>query len=160
MKHKIDWKKVSEGLGISEENTKKCFNDGRFMGRYGEFVLAEKTNSNRAKSEAASYDVDSSDGLKKEVRSITKVSGISFASSKEVGYGRKVTEKGFQEKLDALDIYVGIDFRNMGEIEFIDISKEMVSEMTNNGMMRKDKSVNANKLYKFLNNKKRLDLFK
>ena len=25
MKHKIDWKKVSEGLGISEENTKKCF---------------------------------------------------------------------------------------------------------------------------------------
>ena len=22
MKHKIDWKKVSEGLGISEENTK------------------------------------------------------------------------------------------------------------------------------------------
>ena len=96
--------------------------------------------------------------MKKEVRSITKQ--ISFASSKEVGFGREVTEKGFQEKLDALDIYVGIDFRNMGEIEFIDISKEMVSEMTNNGMMRKDKSVNANKLYKFLNNKKRLDLFK
>ena len=158
MKHKIDWKKVSEGLGISEENTKECFNDGRFMGRYGEFVLAEKTNSNRAKSEGASYDIDSYDGLKKEVRSITKQ--ISFASSKEVGFGREVTEKGFQEKLDALDIYVGIDFRNMGEIEFIDISKEMVSEMTNNGMMRKDKSVNANKLYKFLINKKRLDLLK
>ena len=158
MKHKIDWKKVSEGLGISEENTKECFNDGRFMGRYGEFVLAEKTNSNRAKSEGASYDIDSYDGLKKEVRSITKQ--ISFASSKEVGFGREVTEKGFQEKLDALDIYVGIDFRNMGEIEFIDISKEMVSEMTNNGLMRKDKSVNANKLYKFLINKKRLDLLK
>ena len=158
MKHKIDWKKVSEGLGISEENTKECFNDGRFMGRYGEFVLAEKTNSNRAKSEGASYDIDSYDGLKKEVRSITKQ--ISFASSKEVGFGREVTEKGFQEKLDALDIYVGIDFRNMGEIEFIDISKEMVSEMINSGLMRKNKSVNANKLYKFLNNKKRLDLFK
>ena len=158
MKHKIDWKKVSEGLGISEENTKKCFNDGRFMGRYGEFVLAEKTNSNRAKSEGASYDIDSYDGLKKEVRSITKQ--ISFASSKEVGFGREVTEKGFQEKLDALDIYVGIDFRNMGEIEFIDISKEMVSEMINSGLMRKNKSVNADKFYKFINNKKRLDLFK
>ena len=149
MKHKIDWKKVSEGLGISEENTKECFNDGRFMGRYGEFVLAEKTNSNRAKSEGASYDVDSSDGLKKEVRSITKQ--ISFASSKEVGYGRKVTEKGFKEKLDALDIYVGIDFRNMDEIEFIDISKEMVSEMISKGIMRKDKSVNSNKFFKFIN---------
>ena len=158
MKHKIDWKKVSEGLGISEENTKKCFNDGRFMGRYGEFVLAEKTNSNRAKSEGASYDIDSYDGLKKEVRSITKQ--ISFASSKEVGFGREVTEKGFQEKLDALDIYVGIDFRNMGEIEFIDISKEMVSEMINSGLMRKNKSVNADKFYKFINNKKRLDFFK
>ena len=145
MKHKIDWKKVSEGLGISEENTKECFNDGRFMGRYGEFVLAEKTNSNRAKSEGASYDIDSYDGLKKEVRSITKQ--ISFASSKEVGFGREVTEKGFQEKLDALDIYVGIDFRNMGEIEFIDISKEMVSEMINSGLMRKNKSVNADKFY-------------
>ena len=158
MKHKIDWKKVSEGLGISEENTKECFNDGRFMGRYGEFVLAEKTNSNRAKSEGASYDIDSYDGLKKEVRSITKQ--ISFASSKEVGFGRAVTEKGFQEKLDALDIYVGIDFRNMGEIEFIDISKEMVSEMINSGLMRKNKSVNADKFYKFINNKKRLDFFK
>ena len=152
MKHKIDWKKVSEGLGISEENTKKCFNDGRFMGRYGEFVLAEKTNSNRAKSEGASYDIDSYDGLKKEVRSITKQ--ISFASSKEVGFGREVTEKGFQEKLDALDIYVGIDFRNMGEIEFIDISKEMVSEMINSGLMRKNKSVNADKFYKFINSER------
>ena len=149
MKHKIDWKKVSEGLGISEENTKECFNDGRFMGRYGEFVLAEKTNSNRAKSEGASYDVDSSDGLKKEVRSITKQ--ISFASSKEVGYGRKVTEKGFQEKLNSLDTYVGIDFRNMDEIEFIDITKEMVSEMISKGIMRKNKSVSANKFFEFIN---------
>jgi len=149
MKHKIDWKKVSEGLGISEENTKECFNDGRFMGRYGEFVLAEKTNSNRAESEGASYDIDSSDGLKKEVRSITKQ--ISFASSKEVGYGRKVTEKGFQEKLNSLDTYVGIDFRNMDEIEFIDITKEMVSEMISKGIMRKNKSVSANKFFKFIN---------
>ena len=149
MKHKIDWKKVSEGLGISEENTKECFNDGRFMGRYGEFVLAEKTNSNRAESEGASYDIDSSDGLKKEVRSITKQ--ISFASSKEVGYGRKVTEKGFQEKLNSLDTYVGIDFRNMDEIEFIDITKEMVSEMISKGIMRKNKSVSANKFFEFIN---------
>ena len=119
------------------------------MGRYGEFVLAEKTNSNRAESEGASYDIDSSDGLKKEVRSITKQ--ISFASSKEVGYGRKVTEKGFQEKLNSLDTYVGIDFRNMDEIEFIDITKEMVSEMISKGIMRKNKSVSANKFFEFIN---------
>ena len=157
IKHKIDWDLVSKGLGISLKSTKKCFNDGRFMGRYGEFLLAEKTNSTRVKSEGEPYDIDSSDGAKIEVRSITKQ--ISFAAAKEVGYGRKVTEEGFQDKLDSVDTFVGLHFRNkenpdlmMDEIKFIEITKDMIRGMDNQGILRKNKSVNANKFHKFIEN--------
>jgi hypothetical protein len=148
MLHKLDLKKVADGLGLSLEETKLFFNDGRVIGRLGEFIYAKKTNSKRAKSEGSSYDIDKNDGKKVEVRSITNA--ISFASSKEVGYGRKVTEKGFEDKLNSLDYFVGIDFRDMENLKFIDVSKEMIDEMIDMGIMRKNKSVNCNKFYNFI----------
>lgn len=150
MHHKLDLKKVADGLGLSLEDTISFLNDGRSMGRLGEFIYAKKTNSKRAKSESSSYDIDKIDGNKVEIRSITKT--ISFASSKEVGYGRTVTESGFQDKLNSLDYFVGIDFRDMENIKFINISKEMIQKMVDNGIMRKNKSVSCNKFYDFIEN--------
>jgi len=106
LKHQLDLEKVAEGLGLSVEETMKFFNDGRIVGRLGEFIYANKMGGSRAKSEGSSYDVDGENGERIEVRSITH--GISFASSKEVGYGRSVTEEGYAEKLDSLDSYIGL----------------------------------------------------
>tara|TARA_R110000803_G_C11782715_1_gene296848 strand:- start:42 stop:548 length:507 start_codon:yes stop_codon:yes gene_type:complete len=151
MKHKLNLEKVADGLGLSLNETKSFFNDGRIIGRLGEFIYAKNTNSKRAASEGSSYDIDKSDGKKVEVRSITKQ--ISFASSKEVGYGRQVTEQGFSDKLNSLDYFVGIDFRNIENLKFIEVTKPMISEMIIKGIVRKNKSVNSNKFYNFIENK-------
>ena len=151
LKHQLDLEKVAEGLGLSVEETMKFFNDGRIVGRLGEFIYANKMGGSRAKSEGSSYDVDGENGERIEVRSITH--GISFASSKEVGFGRSVTEEGYAEKLDSLDSYIGIDFRNLSELSFIEITKEDLVDMNENGLLRKNKSVASSKFYDYLESK-------
>ena len=151
LKHQLDLEKVAEGLGLSVEETIKFFNDGRIVGRLGEFIYANKMGGNRAKSEGSSYDVDGENGERIEVRSITN--GISFASSKEVGFGRSVTEEGYAEKLDSLDSYIGIDFRNLSELTFIEITKDDLADMNEKGILRKNKSVGSNKFYEYLESK-------
>ena len=151
LKHQLDLEKVAEGLGLSVEQTIKFFNDGRVVGRLGEFIYANKTGGNRAKSEGSSYDVDGVNGERIEVRSITE--GISFASSKEVGFGRSVTVEGYAEKLDSLDSYIGIDFRNLSELSFIEITKDDLADMNEKGILRKNKSVGSNKFYEYLESK-------
>ena len=151
LKHQLDLEKVAEGLGLSVDETIKFFNDGRIVGRLGEFIYANKMGGNRAKSEGSSYDVDGVNGERIEVRSITE--GISFASSKEVGFGRSVTEEGYAEKLDSLDSYIGIDFRNLSELSFIEITKDDLADMNEKGILRKNKSVGSNKFYEYLESK-------
>ena len=151
LKHQLDLEKVAEGLGLSVEETMKFFNDGRIVGRLGEFIYANKMGGSRAKSEGSSYDVDGENGERIEVRSITNA--ISFASSKEVGFGRSVTEEGYAEKLDSLDSYIGIDFRNLSELSFIEITKEDLVDMNENGLLRKNKSVASSKFYEYLESK-------
>ncbi len=94
--HKIDLKKISEGFGLSEKETFDFFNDGRIMGRLGEFIHSNSDGGKR-QNENSKFDIIENNTKKSEVRSITDK--VSFASSKEIGYGRKVTEEGFQEKL-------------------------------------------------------------
>ena len=151
LKHQLDLEKVAEGLGLSVDETIKFFNDGRIVGRLGEFIYANKMGGNRAKSEGSSYDVDGENGERIEVRSITN--GISFASSKEVGFGRSVTEEGYAEKLDSLDSYIGIDFRNLSELTFIEITKDDLVDMNEKGLLRKNKSVTSNKFYEYFESK-------
>ena len=151
LKHQLDLEKVAEGLGLSVDETIKFFNDGRIVGRLGEFIYANKMGGNRAKSEGSSYDVDGENGERIEVRSITH--GISFASSKEVGFGRSVTEEGYAEKLDSLDSYIGIDFRNLSELAFIEITKDDLVDMNERGLLRKNKSVTSNKFYEYFESK-------
>lgn len=163
LSHKIDWKKVAEGLNLPIDETKKFFNDGRIIGRLGEFIYATKLNSNRSQNENASYDINMNNGDKVEIRSIT--SQICFTSSKEIGFGRKVTDEGFEAKLNSLDYFVGIDFRNLDELNFIRIEK---SDIANNGVLhkhlRKNKTVSSANFYesykKILNSKNILKFLK
>lgn len=147
-RHKIDLNKVAEGLGISVVSVKNFLNDGRIMGRLGEFIRVEMRKSNRAPSEGSPYDINDDRNGKEEIRAISK--SISFASSKEVGSGRKVTEEGFNNKMRSVDIFVGVDYRNLSEIKFHEITKETVYEMERKGIMTKNKSVNAKKLFSFI----------
>jgi hypothetical protein len=138
----IDWNKIAEGFGLSKEQTIECFNDGRMMGRIGEF-LHKKSSGGERENENSSFDVTESNGIKSEVRSITKQ--ISFAPSKETGYGRKVTSEGFKTKMDNLDRFVALDLRELknGILYTIEITKEDVYNLP----LSSNVSIKAEKFY-------------
>ena len=150
--HKIDYILTSQGLGLSVDETKELFNDCRVMGRFGEFIYANRTNTKRSGNENLPYDIIGENNLKIEVRSVTPSSGLSFASSKEVGSGREVTEEGFKEKMDSVDMFVAVDYRNIEEIKLINVTKDDINNMISNEIIRKNKSVQDKKFYKYIEN--------
>ena len=145
LKHKINYKQVSKGLGISEDLVVKFFDDGRIIGRLGEFILADRDVGKRSDNEGTSYDNITEDDKYLEVRSITK--RLSFAASKETGYGRTVTEEGFNQKLNAVDSFIAIDFKdNPSELDFYKIPSEDVRRWSDDGFIGKGKAVSRNKI--------------
>ena len=150
LKHKIDYQKVADGLGISTTLAVKFFNDGRVIGRLGEFILEDKDVGKRSDNEGPSYDNITEDDKYLEVRSITN--RLSFAPSKETGYGRTVTEEGFSEKLNAVDSFFAIDFKdNPSELEFYKIPSADVKRWSDEGFIGKGKAVSRNKILSKIN---------
>ena len=141
--HKVNWTLVGEGLGLSIEGTIEFFDDGRTVSRYGEFVQKEREKGVR-QNEKSPYDVKEINGVRSEVRAITKQ--ISFAASKEVGIGRNVTEEGFVQKLNSLDRFIAIDKRkiNDGTLSFIELKKEDLDNLK----LGKNKSISSKKFFK------------
>jgi hypothetical protein len=137
---------LAQALGLTDsEEAYKFLNDGRITGRLGEFwVDGKKQNEN------APFDVKNNNGERIEVRSITKK--VSFASSKEVGYGRSVTEEGFNQKLNSLDKYLLLDIRDLkeGKVHMIEINKEQLEKLP----IGKNKDMTAEKFYKIYDGNK------
>jgi hypothetical protein len=140
---KIDWDIVSNGFGLPKDKIIQMFDDGRILGRLGEF-LHENLEKGERQNENSKFDVKENNNIRSEIRSIT--SKVSFASSKEVGYGRKVTEKGFNEKLNSIDRFILIDKRKLieGCLDFIEVNKEDLQDLN----LGKNKSVSAKKFFK------------
>jgi len=139
----IDIPLFAKSLGLTETQALSFLNDGRIMGRLGEFTHSNFNKGKREK-ENSSFDIIEPDNIKTEIRSITKT--VSFASSKEIGYGRKVTEEGFNKKLESLDRFVVLDLRNLynGEYTSIEVTKEDIKNMK----LGKNKSITSKKFFK------------
>ena len=149
-KHDIDYSRVAKGLGISKDLTVKFFNDGRIMGRLGECILEDKDVGKRSDNEGTSYDNVTDDNKHLEVRSITN--RLSFAPSKETGYGRTVTEEGFSEKLNVVDSFIAIDFKdNPSDLDFYKIPSVDVKRWSDEGFIGKGIAVSRNKILSKIN---------
>lgn len=147
-KFKFDLTTIATAMGLTTDETQKFFNDGRIVGRYAEFVIQNKGIGNRSKSEGTAYDNDMSNGQRLEVRSITK--HVSFASSKEVGYGRQVTANGWAEKLNAVDVWCLVDFNDIEEWHFIFLTTDEVKQMAERNVLGKNRNVSRNKFLNYL----------
>ena len=145
--HKLNYEKLSEGFKLPVDDVIKFLNDGRIMGRLGEFIHSLSSGGGR-QNENSSFDILEENSQKSEVRSITKQ--VSFASSKEVGFGRKVTENGFKEKLNSIDRYVLLDLRNLknGTYDTIEVTKEDINMLS----LGKNKTISAKKFFKIYDN--------
>lgn len=141
--YNLDWVMIAQGFGLPIDKTIEMFDDGRMLGRIGEF-LHENSNGGVRENEKSSFDVKEKNNTKSEVRTITDK--VSFASSKEVGIGRKVTEKGFLEKLLSVDQFVLIDKRLLKEgiIDTIKLTKQDITKLP----LGKNKSISAKKFFK------------
>jgi len=141
--HKIDFLAASKAFGLPLESMIEFINDGRIIGRLGEFIDANNDGGERV-NENSSYDIRKQGNYKREIRSAKKT--VSFASSKEVGYGRKVTEQGFKEKLDSVDDFGIIDSRKLeteGKLVIYSLTKEDINKLE----LGKTKSMSANKFW-------------
>jgi hypothetical protein len=137
---KIDLELLAQALGLTDsEESYNFLNDGRIIGRLAEFWV-DGTRQN----ENSSFDVKNIQEERIEVRTITKK--VSFASSKEVGFGRKVTDEGYNKKLNSLDKFVLADIRNLkdGNVDMIEVNKEQLSALP----IGKNKDISAKKFYK------------
>jgi hypothetical protein len=143
---KINLKLLAQALGLTDSDASYNFlNDGRIIGRLAEFwVDGVRQNEN------SYFDVKNTQGERIEVRTITKK--VSFASSKEVGFGRKVTDEGYNKKLDSLDKFVLVDIRNLkgGNVDMIEVNKEELSTLP----IGKNKDISAKKFYKIYDGNK------
>jgi hypothetical protein len=123
--------------------------DGRHVGRIGEEWVAELIDGIR-QPENSSFDVLANKSkyyeknIRLEVRSAIK--NVSFASSKEVGSGRTVTEEGFVKKLESLDVFIIIDSRRIleGFVTIIELTKDDILGFN----LGKNKSMKASKFWK------------
>jgi hypothetical protein len=87
------------------------------------------------------------DGLRNEVRSAIKT--ISFAPSKQVGYGREVTELGYITKLEDIDRFVVVNSYNIitkGYVDFWEVTKEDLKTLS----LGKNKKMSAKKFWKIV----------
>jgi hypothetical protein len=141
--HTIDINQLAIGFGLDTNKSSNFLNDGRLTGRLAEFIFAQKTGGNKT-AENMPYDIDMPNGDRVEIRSVTK--GLSFASSKEVGFGRKVTAQGFLDKLNSVDYFVAVDYDSlMGTMKFIKVEKSDIITMESKQLLRKNKSISRKK---------------
>jgi hypothetical protein len=100
-KRNID--EIAVALKISREDARAYFTDGRKVSFLLERRIAyEVLDGTLAPSEGAGYDVLDKNGLKWEVRSISR-GGIYFCPSYMVGSGRSFEEVGFLQKLKEIE---------------------------------------------------------
>lgn len=111
---------------LTPEEVKMYFTDGRRVSFLLERRISrEVIKGTLAPSEGAGYDLLCPNGLKWEVRSISK-GGIYFCPSYMVGSGRSFEEAGFLSKLAEVEGYIVSDIEAFPSVPFWKISTATV----------------------------------
>ena len=138
---RFDLERISDALGISIDDTREYFTDGRRVSFLIERrAISEIPGSRLAPSEGSGFDlIDSEDGHW-EVRSLTR-GGIYFCPSYMVGSGRKFQEGGFLDKLEDLEGYFVTDISRFPNMPYWIISSQMVLDWWNSGSLGRNSKI-------------------
>lgn len=107
---------IGEGLGLTPDQVKDWFHDGRNVSKVMEMNMANKLGCRLSKTDEG-YDLIAPDGKFWEVRCLTE-RGASFAPSKMTGAGRKFNMEGMIEKLQLVKGYVVTDIQLFPKIPY------------------------------------------
>tara|TARA_B100000945_G_scaffold22511_1_gene15996 strand:+ start:135 stop:608 length:474 start_codon:yes stop_codon:yes gene_type:complete len=146
----FDLTKISDALGISENDTQLYFTDGRRVSFLIERRAVESMPGSRlAPSEGSGFDlIDASEGYW-EVRSLTK-GGIYFCPSYMVGSGRSFNESGFLDKLNSLKGYFVTDITNFPEMPYWIIPYHLVQKWWFNGQLGRTTKINRTAFFNLI----------
>jgi len=123
---KWNLERLATAMQLKESDVTLYFTDGRRVSFMLERRIAyEILNGTLAPSEGAGWDVRDENGLKWEVRSISR-GGIYFCPSYMVGSGRSFNEPGFLTKLDEIEGYVVSDIESFPSIPFWIVPGDLV----------------------------------
>ena len=148
----FNMEKVSNGLGLSLEQTLDFFVDGRKFSYLAENIVSNFPTYEKAKSEKMPYDVIKNN-LKIECRCMTDK--IDFKPSSQIGAGRKFNEQLFKEhKIDQIDYFMIFDLNKNdlknGKIGYWFICKNIIWDCYKNCLIGKNACISRNKFSRFL----------
>ena len=119
---------LAAAMCLTANEVRMYFTDGRRVSFLLERRISrEVIKGTLAASEGAGYDLICPNGLKWEVRSISR-GGIYFCPSYMVGSGRSFEEKGFLSKLEEVEGYIVSDIEKFPNVPFWKIGKATVLE--------------------------------
>lgn len=132
----FDWDvgAISLALGMSEDDVRIYFTDGRRVSFILERRIAKALGGQLASSEGAGFDVLDRGGRKWEVRSLTK-GGIYFSPSYMVGSGRRFELQGFLSKLADIEGYIVSDITAFPSIPYWTVPVDQVREWWDSGQL-------------------------
>ena len=141
---------IAAALRITREDARAYFTDGRRVSFLLKRRIAyEVLEGSLAPSEGAGYDVLDKNGLKWEVRSISR-GGIYFCPSYMVGSGRSFGETGFLQKLEEIEGYVVSDIENFPAIPYWIISRQVVHNWWTQGQLGNTTKISREKALSLL----------
>jgi hypothetical protein len=149
---KFEWNiaEIAAALKITREDTRAYFTDGRKVSFLLERRIAyEVLEGSLAPSEGAGYDVLDKNGLKWEVRSISR-GGIYFCPSYMVGSGRSFEEGGFLQKLQEIEGDIVSDIENFPTIQYWQIPYQIVHDWWKQGQLGTTTKISRNKALSLL----------
>jgi hypothetical protein len=149
---KFEWNidEIAAALRITREDVRAYFTDGRRVSFLLERRIAfEVLEGSLAPSEGAGYDVLDKNGLKWEVRSISR-GGIYFCPSYMVGSGRSFEEGGFLQKLQEIEGYVVSDIESFPAIQYWQIPYQIVQEWWTQGQLGNTTKISREKALNLL----------
>lgn len=140
-----DLSKLADAMHLTEEEVLIYFQDGRRISFVLERRIRDELGWALAPSEGSGYDLVDKDGLKWEVRSVSK--NTYFCPSYMVGKGRTFEAGGFIAKLDTLAGYVCSDIKKFPKVPVWIIPVEIIRSLYSEGKLGLSTSISSSAFY-------------
>lgn len=132
---KFDPEFIGEGLGLTSEQVKDWFHDGRNVSKVMEMNLANKLGFKLAATDD-DHDLVDPDGKYWEVRCLTE-RGANFAPSNMTGAGRKFNMEGLIAKLQLVKGYVVADIQLFPDVPYWVLPVHVVEGWCYGGLLKR-----------------------
>lgn len=142
---RVDWSGIAQAIGLSDQETRQLFSDGRLSGELLQRVVIRYFGLIPSRN-CDVYDATFPATFEKlEIRLITKY-GIKTAPSNQIGSSREFNKENYIKKLETLDYFLFVDLRVLDDnIPCYLIPSSQIRKFYYKGYLSKDGSSSSRK---------------